>query len=78
MIAAASVSIGHRFLWDASAQLRARLVFCDAGLRDVPVAKWKPTSFTRNAVATRKYLIAEIEATRQRGYSVGRSEYTFA
>lgn len=72
----ASVPIGHRFPWDAPAQLRARLAFCEAGLRDVLVAKWRPTSFTRNTVATRKDLIAEIEATRRRGYSVGRGEYT--
>lgn len=72
----ASVPIGHRFPWDAPAQMRARLAFCDASVRKDMVAKWKPTSFTRKSIGSRKDLIAELEVTRTRGYAVGRGEYT--
>ncbi|MGE0847716.1 MAG: IclR family transcriptional regulator [Flavobacteriaceae bacterium] len=71
----ASVLVGHRYPWDAPAQLRARLAFSDPATVEATLRR-DIRAFTARTIVDRKRLRAEIEATGKRGYAVGYSEYT--
>jgi DNA-binding IclR family transcriptional regulator len=72
-----SVPIGHRFPWDAPAQLRARLSRCEPDVAAALIARWEPRAFTSKSAINRQQLLDEVEATRARGYAVSRSEFTW-
>lgn len=71
----ASVLVGHRYPWDAPAQLRARLAFSSKEIREATLAK-KVRSFTVRTITDPRELEAEIDRTGRRGYAVGHSEYS--
>jgi DNA-binding IclR family transcriptional regulator len=71
----ASVLVGHRYPWDAPAQLRARLAFSSQETIRTTL-KRSVRSFTVRTITARDDLLMEIERTAQRGYAVGHSEYT--
>lgn len=71
-----SVPIGHRFPVDAPAQMRARLAFSDAEAVRSALAVWRPIAHTATTIVDQGKLLAEIDATRARGYSISRSEFT--
>ncbi len=71
----ATVQIGHRYPWDAPAQMRARLAFSKPELVDAAIAR-KPRAFTVRTLTGREELLAAVEETACRGYAVGKSEYT--
>lgn len=71
-----SVPIGHRFPWDAPAQLRTRIAFGDGQAAARLLARWQPQAFTGKSIQDRAAFLVEIETTRTRGYAVSRSEYT--
>lgn len=70
-----SVPVGHRFPWNAPAQLRARIAFCDSDTSARLTRKWRPHAFTPRSLKDRVSFAKEVEATRTRGYAVGRSEF---
>ncbi len=71
-----SVPIGHRFPPDAPAQMRARLAWSDARTRRAALDRWQPVAHTARTIVDRHALQAEIAATRARGYSISRAEFT--
>lgn len=71
-----SVPIGHRFPPDAPAQMRARLAWSDARTRRAALDRWRPVAHTARTIVDRRALQAEIAATRARGYSISRAEFT--
>lgn len=70
-----TVPIGHLYPWDAPAQLRARLIACDAATRDKLIARWEPRLFTLRSHRTKHEFLEEIALTLARGYAVSRGEY---
>ena len=71
-----SVPIGHRFPPDAPAQMRARLAWMQEDQRRQELARWRPRAYTKTTIVRKKEALAEIEATRRRGYSISRAEFT--
>lgn len=71
----ASVLVGHRYPWDAPAQLRARLAFSSKDVIDATLMR-PVRGFTVRTITAHDDLLAEIEDTARRGYAVGHSEYT--
>jgi len=71
-----SVPIGHRFPPDAPAQMRVRLAWMPEDLRRQELARWRPRAYTETTIVRKKDAWAEIEATRRRGYSISRAEFT--
>jgi DNA-binding IclR family transcriptional regulator len=71
-----SVPIGHRFPPDAPAQMRVRLAWMPENLRRQELARWRPRAYTKTTILKKKEAWAEIEATRRRGYSISRAEFS--
>jgi len=71
-----SVPIGHRFPPDAPAQMRARLAWMPEDLRRKELARWRPRAYTPTTIVKKRAALAEIEATRERGYSISRAEFS--
>ena len=71
-----SVPIGHRFPPDAPAQMRVRLAWMAEDLRKQEMARWRPRAYTKTTIVRKKAAWAEIEATRRRGYSISRAEFS--
>jgi DNA-binding IclR family transcriptional regulator len=71
-----SVPIGHRFPPDAPAQMRVRLAWMPEDLRKQELARWRPRAYTNTTIVRKKEALAEIEATRRRGYSISRAEFS--
>lgn len=71
-----SVPIGHRFPPDAPAQMRARLAWMPDDLRKRELARWRPRAYTSTTIVRKKAAAIEIEATRRRGYSISRAEFS--
>jgi DNA-binding IclR family transcriptional regulator len=71
-----SVPIGHRFPPDAPAQMRARLAWMPEDVRKQELARWRPRAYTKTTIVRKKQAASEIEATRRRGYSVSRAEFS--
>ncbi|WJR77259.1 IclR family transcriptional regulator C-terminal domain-containing protein [Bradyrhizobium sp. NP1] len=71
----AAVHVGFRYPWDAPTQLRARLAFSSPDAIKAALRR-KPRAYTPHTLTRRHDLLAEIRMTSQRGYAVGRSEYT--
>jgi DNA-binding IclR family transcriptional regulator len=71
-----SVPIGHRFPPDAPAQMRVRLAWMPEEERRQELARWRPRAYTKTTLVRKKAVLAELEATRQRGYSISRAEYS--
>lgn len=70
-----SVPIGHRFPPDAPAQMRVRLAWLpEARLRE-ELARWTPKAYTPTTIVRKKAALAEIQATRRRGYAISRAEF---
>lgn len=70
-----SVKAGHRYPWDAPAQLRARLGASSPAVVEETIARG-PRAFTSATIVDRARLEKEIARVAKRGVSVGRSEYT--
>src|SRR5581483_8885321 len=71
-----SVPIGHRFPPDAPAQMRVRLAWMPKEQRRQELARWRPRAYTKTTIVKKKEAWAEIEATRRRGYSISRAEFS--
>lgn len=71
-----SVPIGHRFPADAPAQMRIRLAYLDDEALGAEIAAWEPIARTPTTITDRSELKREIMATRERGYSISRGEFT--
>ena len=71
-----SVPIGHRFPADAPAQMRVRLAWMRDDLRRQALTRWKPTAYTETTIVKKRVALAELEATRRRGYAISRAEYS--
>lgn len=71
-----SVPIGHRFPPDAPAQMRVRLAWMPEEGRRQELARWRPRAYTKTTIVRKKAALAEIEATRRRGYSISRAEFS--
>lgn len=71
-----SVPIGHRFPPDAPAQMRVRLAWMSEEARKQEMARWRPRAYTKTTIVRKKAAAAEIEATRRRGYSISRAEFS--
>jgi DNA-binding IclR family transcriptional regulator len=71
-----SVPIGHRFPSDAPAQMRVRLAWMPDELRKRELARWRPRAYTKTTIVRKKAAMAEIEATRRRGYAISRAEFS--
>jgi DNA-binding IclR family transcriptional regulator len=71
-----SVPIGHRFPPDAPAQMRVRLAWMPDDQRKIELARWQPRAYTKTTIVRKKQVLAEIEATRRRGYSISWAEFT--
>ena len=71
-----SVPIGHRFPPDAPAQMRVCLAWMAEDLRKQEMARWRPRAYTKTTIVRKKAAWAEIEATRRRGYSISRAEFS--
>ena len=71
-----SVPIGHRFPADAPAQMRIRLAYLDDEDLEREIAAWNPVARTPTTIVDRDKLKREILRTRERGYSISRSEFT--
>lgn len=71
-----SLPIGFRYPRDASAQMRAYL----AWMRDDAVQRWfedwTPVQYTPATLTSKDAVIAELAATRQRGYARSSAEFT--
>jgi DNA-binding IclR family transcriptional regulator len=67
--------LGYRYPADAPAQLRARLAIHTPHDARALLAKVKLTAYTQSTLIKAAKVLAEIEATKRRGYSVGRMEY---
>jgi DNA-binding IclR family transcriptional regulator len=66
--------IGHRYPWDAPAQLRARLAWSEPSVVRQFLRK-APTPYTERTLVRRPRILAEIEETRARGYAKAYGEY---
>jgi DNA-binding IclR family transcriptional regulator len=71
-----SVPIGYRFPPDAPAQMRVRLAWMPGDLRKRELSKWRPRAYTKTTIISKKAALAEIEATRRRGYAISRAEFS--
>jgi DNA-binding IclR family transcriptional regulator len=71
-----SVQLGHRFPSNAPAQMRAHLAWATPTVRAYALDRWKPVAHTSRTIMDRNRLEAEIEKTRERGYSISRVEFT--
>lgn len=71
-----SVPIGHRFPDDAPAQMRVRLAWADPATRKKLLKRWKPVAHTATTIVDVRVLERELDATRRRGYSISRAEFT--
>lgn len=71
-----SVPIGHRFPPDAPAQMRVRLAWMPEELSRQEMTRWRPRAYTKTTVVRKKAAWVEIEATRKRGYSISRAEFS--
>jgi DNA-binding IclR family transcriptional regulator len=69
-----SVPIGHRFPPDAPAQMRARLAWMPEDVLRQELAHWRPRPYTKTTIIKKKDLLEELRLTRERGYSISRSE----
>lgn len=70
-----SVPIGHRFPPDAPAQMRIRLALASPAACREALRGWQPVARTPTTITEPDRLLAEIEATRARGYSISRGEH---
>jgi len=73
-----SFPIGHVFPADSPAQRRAVLACLDPARAAAWIEAWRPVAYTANTIVDRATLVAEIAATRQRGYAVSRGELHLA
>ncbi|RZA15201.1 MAG: IclR family transcriptional regulator, partial [Proteobacteria bacterium] len=71
-----SLPIGFRYPRDASAQMRAFLAWLPEEMVLVWFEDWKPVQYTSATLTTQKEIVAELQATRQRGYARSRAEFT--
>ncbi len=71
-----SYPIGHRFPHDAAAQMRAYLAWQQPGQIRSALARHLPRRFTEVTVVDRRGVLAELEATRHRGYARSVGEVT--
>ena len=71
-----SVPIGHRFPPDAPAQMRVRLAWASAEIRERELARWRPVRYTPTTIIDPKLQLRQIELARQRGYAISRAEFT--
>ena len=71
-----SVPIGHRFPPDAPAQMRVRLAWMPEELRRQELARWRPRAYTKTTIIKKRDVVKELEATRKRGYSISRAEFS--
>ncbi len=67
--------LGYRFPHDAPAQLRARLAAYPPARGRALLAKMQVTAFTPASLTDAAAIWDEIEATRARGFAIGRMEY---
>lgn len=71
-----SLPIGFRYPRDASAQMRAFLAWMPDEKLQAWFDGWKPVRYTAATLTTREDIIAELQATRLRGYARSRAEFT--
>jgi len=71
-----SVPIGHRFPYDAPAQMRARIAALPREGWSAEVDRWRPRRHTPTTIVDRKKLEMELRSTRRRGYALSRAEFT--
>lgn len=67
--------LGYRFPADAPAQLRARLAVFTPVLARLMLEKIELTAHTPNTITDAAQVMREVDATRRRGYAIGRMEY---
>jgi DNA-binding IclR family transcriptional regulator len=56
--------------------MRVRLAWMPEDLRKQELARWRPRAYTNTTIVRKKEALAEIEATRRRGYSISRAEFS--
>lgn len=71
-----SLPIGFRYPRDASAQMRAYLAWMPDEKVHTWFEDWKPVRYTAATLTTQKEILAELQATRKRGYARSRAEFT--
>lgn len=69
-----SVPIGHRFPYDAPAQMRARIAWLPRERWPAELDRWRPQQHTATTITDRNKLVAELRATRRRGYAISWAE----
>lgn len=72
----ASAPVGHRFAADTAAQMRVRLAALAPEEVERELKAWRPVRYTETSLMAKADVVAEIEATRARGYAISRAEVT--
>ena len=70
-----TVPIGHRFTPDAPVQRKAVLAWQPEEAVQAWLDGWQPVDHTGTSITDRATLLADLAATRARGYAVSREEY---
>jgi DNA-binding IclR family transcriptional regulator len=70
-----TVPIGHRFTADAPVQRKAVLAWQPEEAIQAWLEGWRPIGHTGRSITDRGTLLADLAATRARGYAVSREEY---
>lgn len=70
-----TVPIGHRFDADAPVQRKAVLAWQPEEAVEAWITRWVPIGHTSTSITDRATLLADLAATRARGYAVSREEY---
>ncbi|MBF2714046.1 IclR family transcriptional regulator [Agrobacterium vitis] len=71
-----SLPIGFRYPRDASAQMRAYLAWLPEEKVQTWFDDWTPVQYTAATLTTQDEVVAELQASRQRGYARSRAEFT--
>ncbi|KAB2730817.1 IclR family transcriptional regulator [Brucella anthropi] len=69
-----SAPVGYRFAADTAAQMRVRLASLTTDEIERELKSWRPVRYTKTSLIEKADVVAEIEATRLRGYAISRAE----